>query len=316
MASFGIDSSNYRSSAAVYHADGRYSSHRRLLPVALGQKGLRQSDAVFAHVKQLPELVSNTLGEIDVSALRGIGVSDRPRRLVESYMPCFLVGVGLAKTLAASLGLPLYRFSHQEGHIAAALLSADCLHLLQRPFVAFHVSGGTTEALLVHPADLGFSVEIIAKTLDLNIGQVIDRAGVMLGLSFPSGEALERLAENGRSPIPIRPCLKGVDPALSGVENQCKKLLNSGAAPADIAAFTLEYAAEVLWRMSTKLREQYGDLPFVYSGGVMANAMIKRRLGALPDTYFASPELSGDNAVGIALLAELALEKDSCNKSV
>lgn len=316
MSAFGIDSSNYRSSAAVYHPDSTYCSNRKLLPVALGEKGLRQSDAVFAHTKQLPEMVSRTLAKTDISALRAIGVSDRPRRLEDSYMPCFLVGVGLAETLSSALKLPLYRFSHQEGHIAAALLSADCLYLMREPFVAFHVSGGTTEALLVRPAARGFETEILAKTLDLNIGQVIDRAGVMLGLPFPSGEALEHLAAEGKPPKAIRPCLKGCDPALSGVENQCARFLQEGAKPADIAAFTLEYAAEVLVQMTVALRERHGELPFVYSGGVMANAMIKRRLSAFSHTFFASPELSGDNAVGIALLADLALEKDSCNRSV
>lgn len=315
MLAFGIDSSNYRSSAAICFNDGTYISNRRLLPVPLGERGLRQSDAVFAHTKQLPEIVTQTLADINTSDIACVGVSDRPRRLENSYMPCFLVGIGLAETLAAALRVPIYRFSHQEGHIASALLSADCLQLIDKPFIAFHVSGGTTEALLVEKDDLGFKTKIIAKTLDLNIGQIIDRVGVMLGLSFPSGEELESLALKGVVTKKIKPTIKGFDCALSGIENQCAKMIKDGETKENIAAFTLNYVAEVLAVMSAKLREEYGNLPFVYSGGVMADSIIKNRLVS-NTSFFASPELSGDNAVGIALLARLALEKESCNKSV
>lgn len=308
MLSFGIDSSNYRSSAAVCFNDGYYISNRKLLPVPLGERGLRQSDAVFAHTKQLPDIIKQTLAEINTGDITCVGVSDRPRRLENSYMPCFLVGMGLAETLAAALRVPVYRFSHQEGHIASALLSSNCLQLIDKPFIAFHVSGGTTEALLVEKSELGFKTKIIAKTLDLNIGQIIDRVGVMLGLSFPSGEELESLALKGVVTKKIKPTIKGFDCALSGIENQCANMIKDGENKENIAAFTLNYVAEVLAVMSAKLREEYGNLPFVYSGGVMADSIIKNRL-ASDASYFASPELSGDNAVGIALLARLALEK-------
>lgn len=315
MLAFGIDSSNYRSSAASFSDEGNYISKRMLLPVALGERGLRQSDAVFAHTKQLPDIIRQVLADINTSDIRCVGVSDRPRRLEGSYMPCFLVGLGQAEILSSALRVPIYRFSHQEGHIAAALLSANCLHLMYKPFIAFHVSGGTTEALMVEKNDLGFKTEIIAKTLDLNVGQIIDRVGVMMGLSFPSGEELEKLALEGEVVKKIKPTIKGFDCALSGVENQCAKMIKDGAKKQDIAAFTLNYAAEVLAVMSAKLREKYGNLPFVYSGGVMADSIIKNRL-ASSNAYFATPELSGDNAVGIAMLAKLALENNLCNKSV
>lgn len=310
MLSLGIDSSNYRSSAAVIDKDNNYISERKLLYVALGERGLRQSDAVFAHTKQLPGIISSVLDNTDCTDINCIGVSDRPRRLNDSYMPCFLTGVGYAEVLSSALGVPLYRFSHQEGHIAAALLSAGRLDLIDKSFIAFHISGGTTEALLVSPAEVGFKTEIVARTLDLNIGQVIDRAGVMLGLTFPCGEELEKLALKGVSPRKARPCLKGCDCALSGVENICKTMLLEGESPENIAAFTLEFAAETLCGMTLRLKEKYKDLPFVYSGGVMADKIIKDRLCHVTEADFASLELSGDNAVGIALLAKLSQENN------
>lgn len=308
MITFGIDSSNYRSSAAAFSGDS-YISKRSLLPVPSGERGLRQSDAVFAHTKQLPQIVGDVLSSVDVKSISAVGVSDRPRRLNDSYMPCFLTGVGLAEVLAKALSVPLYKFSHQEGHIAAALYSAGRMDLINSSFIAFHVSGGTTEALLVSPAEIGFKAQIIAKTLDLNLGQVIDRAGVMLGLSFPAGEQLEILAQKGVYKSSLKPCIKGCDCALSGVENTCQKLLKNNEPPENIAAFVLNFAADTLCQMTLAIKEKYGDLPIVYSGGVMADEIIKNKLKAVIDADFASTELSGDNAVGIALLAKLQMEK-------
>lgn len=308
MITFGIDSSNYRSSAAAILNDG-YISKRQLLPVPMGERGLRQSDAVFAHTKQLPGIVSDVLSQVDVNDIAAIGVSNKPRRLEDSYMPCFLTGVGLAEVLSKALSVPLFNFSHQEGHIAAALYSAGRMDLIGSKFIAFHVSGGTTEALLVTPSDIGFKTQIIAKTLDLNLGQVIDRAGVMLGLPFPAGEELEKLAQNGVYKKSLKPCIKGCDCALSGVENTCQKLLNQNESREDIAAFVLNFAADTLCQMTLAIKKEYGDLPFIYSGGVMADEIIKNKLKSVVNADFASTELSGDNAVGIALLAKLQMEK-------
>lgn len=309
MATFGIDSSNYRSSAAYLKDNLEYISNRKFLPVANGERGLRQSDAVFAHTKQLPLIVKELLSLVDVKSIEAIGVSEKPRRLEESYMPCFLTGLGLAEVLSAALNVPIYKFSHQEGHIAAALLSANRLDLYNKTFIAFHVSGGTTEALLVSPSETGFKAEIIAKTLDLHLGQVIDRVGVKLGLDFPCGEELEKLALYGKSPKMPKPCIKGFDCALSGVENIADKMISSGESKEDIAAFTIQFAAKTLCEMTLKIKEKFAELPIVYSGGVMANNYIKSELKKITNANFASIELSGDNAVGIALLAKLCLEK-------
>ena len=301
----GLDTSNYTTSVCVYDSvSGEVRSERKLLPVRSGELGLRQSDAVFHHVQQLPELVEKALYDIG-GDIRAVGVSSRPRAVEGSYMPCFTVGTAVARSIAAALNAPVYQFSHQQGHIAAALYSIDRLDLLDKPHVAFHVSGGTTEALLVNSDEGYLSTRLIAKTLDLNAGQLIDRVGVMLGLGFPCGKELERLALSCDEPVRVRPTLKGLDCCLSGGENQAKKLRDEGRSDAYIARFAIEYIRAAIGGMSSRIREQYGDLPFVYAGGVMSDSIIRDRLTAESDCLFSLPEYSSDNAAGIAVLASV-----------
>lgn len=148
----GIDTSNYTTSAAIYESPHNVLlQEKMLLPVKKGEKGIRQSDAVFHHTVQLPEIIDTLFKKTGKRDIAAVGVSYAPRRLEGSYMPCFLTGISAATAVSRALSVPLYRFSHQEGHIAAALYSADRLELLNEPFIAFHVSGGTTEAVLVNP---------------------------------------------------------------------------------------------------------------------------------------------------------------------
>ena len=302
----GIDTSNYTTSAAIVDGDGRVIANCKCpLPVAEGACGLRQSDAVFSHIKNLPVLMQTVRPYLQGGDLVAIGVSEAPRRAEGSYMPCFLSGVAAAEAASAATGVPLYRFSHQCGHLAAALLSSEREDLFATPFAAFHVSGGTTE--LVHVKGFsndGFSVELLGGTADLNAGQVIDRVGVMLGLRFPCGPALETLAEDAvRVPRP-RISVKGYRANLSGVENQAQKMLRDGVEPSVIAAYVLDFVAETLAALSSELRNSCGELPIVYAGGVMCNKRIRARLSAFGDTAFAEPSFSADNAAGIALLCK------------
>ena len=287
----GIDTSNYTTSVCLYHAeDGSVISKRKLLPVRDGELGLRQSDAVFHHVQQLPDLFSQAFAEYK-GEIKAIGVSYAPRTVEGSYMPCFTVG--------------LYTFSHQQGHIAAALYSINRLDLLHQPHIAFHVSGGTTEALGVNMDEGFLSTRLIAKTLDLNAGQLIDRVGVMLGLHFPCGKELEQLALECNETIRPKTTLKGCDCCLSGGENMAKKLLDEGKSPAYVARFTIEFISRAIEKMSEKIREAHGDLPFIYAGGVMSDSIIRDQLTARSDCMFAFPEFSCDNAAGIAVLASV-----------
>lgn len=308
----GIDSSNYTSSAALYRTgEGMLANCKQLLPVKPGELGLRQSDAVFHHVKNLPGIVEEALriGRQDCGlgfSLSGVGVSVRPRDAQGSYMPCFLAGEALARSVAVALDIPVYTFSHQAGHIAAALYSAGRMEWMERAFLAFHVSGGTTEAVLAEPDEKTvFRCTIVAQSLDLKAGQAVDRVGGMLGLPFPAGPHLERLAEGGESPLRVKPTLKGADCCLSGLENQSRKLLEQRARPADVARFALESVCAALDGMAAVLLREHGPLPLVFAGGVTSNAMIRRRLTEKYGAAFAQPAYSADNAAGIALLASL-----------
>jgi N6-L-threonylcarbamoyladenine synthase len=306
----GIDTSNYTSSVAVCSLDGKvlYSA-KSPLPVKEGECGLRQSDAVFAHVKNLPELMRSLKGAVGTCNIVGVGVSQTPRRAKGSYMPCFLAGVASAESLSVSSGCEVYGFSHQEGHVAAALYSASKLDLIGSTFAAFHVSGGTTDILLVQPCDneVGFSLERIGGTLDINCGQAIDRAGVMLGMGFPCGAELERLAidyfanRGGKTGATV--CVRGLDCNLSGLQNKAQKLWSDSSDKEAVAAYVFDFVSKTLEKLTASLREKYPDIPIVFAGGVMSSSIISKRLkNRFGGIYFAEPAFSSDNACGIAVL--------------
>ena len=302
----GLDTSNYTTSAAIYDSSNDSVLHsRKLLPVREGELGLRQSDAVFAHVKQLPDVVSGLVSD-RLCRFEGVGYSARPRDVEGSYMPCFLVGEMLARVMASQSAAPLYPVSHQAGHVVAALYSAKRLDLLQKEFVAFHFSGGTTEGLLVRPSrEHVMLIKQISGTLDLNAGQVIDRVGVMLGLPFPAGKHLERLALTCEMPLRTEARIKGMDCCLSGVENQCKSLYEKGSSKSTVARFCLDSVIAAVQAMTQAVILEYGDLPRVYAGGVTSCSLLRDSIEQWLGGVFATPELSSDNAVGVAVLAYL-----------
>lgn len=306
----GLDTSNYTTSAALYFDDEIINS-KKLLPVKAGEKGLRQSDAVFHHTKQLAE-VTEPLFEQALSRnveLCAIGVSNAPREVEGSYMPCFLVGEMLARVLAQSKGIPAYAFSHQQGHIAAALFSADKLSLIDEDFLAFHVSGGTTEALLVSPdKEKIIKTKIVAESSDINAGQLIDRVGVMLGLGFPCGVELEKLAEKCEEDIRVKVSIRDGNPSLSGIENQYKDLQARSAPVEYIAKYAISAVQSALDGMCEYLTNEHGKLPILFSGGVASNRAIKKSFSEKYGAYFAEPAFSADNAAGVAVLAKIKHE--------
>lgn len=288
-------------SAAMFNGE-KITGAKKLLPVERGKLGLRQSDAVFYHVRQLPEVLESLpFGNGNITAA---GVSNRPRSVEGSYMPCFLAGCCAAKAISLSLNVPLYTFSHQQGHIAAALYSAGKLGMLNERFIAFHVSGGTTEALLVTPdkEDI-IKTEIVAQSLDLKGGQAVDRVGKMLGLGFPAGAELEKLAIKTDKKFKIKPCIKGVDCSLSGIENKCNDMLLKAYPKEEIASYCIQSVLAALDGMAEALLKKFGALPLVFAGGVMSNGIIRRKLTEKYGAFFAEPEYSSDNAAGIAVLA-------------
>lgn len=299
----GIDTSNYTTSVALIDDDKKVIQQKKLLPVKKGEIGLRQSDAVFHHTSQLYALYADLVKDIDPRNIKAVGASVKPRPVEGSYMPCFNVGANTARVISSTLNIPMYEFSHQEGHISAALYSSKAEQLFNREFLAFHVSGGTTEAVLAKPKGFGFDLKIAAETLDLNAGQAIDRVGVMLGLSFPCGKELEKLALSYDGELRVKkPTLKGENCCLSGIENICKNLYDNNSSKEYIAAYCLKYIENTLSEMTDRLLEKYGNLPLLYAGGVMSNSIIRKSFENKYGAYFAEPEFSADNAAGIAYL--------------
>ncbi len=305
----GIDTSNYTTSCALYFFEtGEVVQKKKLLPVKEGELGLRQSDAVFHHTVQLPELMTELFDSFS-GEIAGVGVSDAPRRIEGSYMPCFLAGVNGATSFALASGTRLLRFSHQQGHIAAAVYSVGKPELFQSPFLAFHVSGGTTDALLVKPdKDDIISCEMLASSLDLKAGQAVDRVGVMLGFPFPAGKYVDELALRSEKKYKINVKLKDGNCCLSGVENKCKAMLQSGESREDICRYCIDYVMAALTKMAEYQLEKLGDMPILFSGGVMSSKVISAELTKRFGAYFAKPEFSCDNAAGIAYLTYLKNE--------
>lgn len=301
----GIDTSNYTTSAAVATAEGKVIANLKLpLPVKSGECGLRQSDAVFAHVRNLPTLMER-LGEVTRQyEVAAVGCSVRPRSVEGSYMPCFLAGRATVGAFAAACHAPIFECSHQDGHIMAALYSSGhAEELLQQPFAAFHVSGGTTEMLHVEPNENGFSVTLVGETADLNAGQAIDRVGVMMGLDFPCGKKLERLSDGfaGRVPKPKITVKDGVC-NLSGLQNLAEKLWTETKDESAVSRYVLDFVGQTLRAMTANLDEKYPGISIIYAGGVMSNRYLQAMLGLRENTYFAEPQFSADNAAGVALL--------------
>lgn len=306
----GIDTSNYTTSVCLYdNVTDTVVQKRKLLPVSKGELGLRQSDAVFHHTQQLPLLIEELFNECDcdVADIKAIGASFTPRKMQGSYMPCFTVGSGIARILGAILNIPVYELSHQQGHIAAALYSTNQLDLLNKRFLAFHVSGGTTDALLVNDemADDVLPVKLVGKTLDLNAGQLVDRVGLMLSCSFPCGKELEQLALRCDRVVKAKPTVKSTDCCLSGVENICKKAIDNGEDNTYVAALCLKYIEESLFKMTENILGIYGDMPVVFAGGVMSNSIIRSNLTSKLSCTFCEPQYSTDNACGIAVLTSI-----------
>lgn len=301
----GIDTSNYTTSVGAVDTDGGLIANVKVpLPVKEGERGLRQSDAVFAHTKNIPIAMEELKKHIGTDVPVAVGVSKRPRNVDGSYMPCFLSGVAAASGISTTAHIPLYSFSHQCGHIMAAIYSSRRFDLLSKEFCAFHVSGGTTEMLYVSPVQDAFSAEIIGGTLDVNAGQLIDRVGVMMGLKFPAGPALEQLALENKKKIPKRKVsAKEFYLNLSGLENVAKKLYDDTADKALTAAFILNSVSDALIYLCDTYEASHGNGEFLFAGGVMSNSIIKNKISARFAASFAEPSLSSDNAVGVAMLA-------------
>jgi N6-L-threonylcarbamoyladenine synthase len=304
MLTLGIDTSNYTTSAAVFDGEN-YEMSRKILDVKEGSRGIRQSDGVFIHNREMPQMIEERLNGIN-EKISAVGVSTRPRSVEDSYMPVFTVGHGYARAVSAALGVPLYEFSHQDGHIMAGIYSARANELLEKPFISVHLSGGTTEILRSEYDGYNFKNEIIGGTLDISAGQLIDRVGVAMGLKFPCGKALEELALSADKCDKLPFSVKGAYMNLSGIET--KLIRKTDGADAKTARTVLCYIRDALIKTIGDAVKETGIKEVLIAGGVASNSIIRDGItnGLDANTHFASKELSTDNAAGIAILAHNA----------
>ena len=301
MSVIGIDTSNYTTSIALFDGVGGVNCSK-LLPVNQGELGLRQSDAVFAHIKSLPELSGRLFSDSPVGEITAVGVSTRPRAVEGSYMPCFMVGYSHAKMLSDLLKVPLIEVSHQQGHVAASLWSAGHLELMDQPHLAWHLSGGTTELLLVEPDGKNVKCTKIGGTTDISAGQLIDRTGQMLGLPFPSGKYLDQLSKDGILKETFKVKCPGMEFSLSGVQNKVQQFHEKHQIPAETAAYALRCVIQAVFMATNNALKEYPGMPVVFSGGVASNSLLRELVKPL-NPIFSEPQYSTDNAMGVAVLA-------------
>ena len=302
----GIDTSNYTTSLALMDLKGNLVSEaRRLLPVQEGSLGLRQSDALFQHVKNLPELCRALLEAVGEYRLVGVSGAIKPRPLEESYMPVFLAASSYGETISQIMQVPFFPYSHQEGHIEAGLWSAKIQ--FEQSFLAFHLSGGTTELLLVRPEKEGYHIDIIGGSSDISAGQMIDRVGVRLGLPFPAGPHLEALAnkwKGGNSEVPMS--IKGTSISFSGPETFFQRLIVKGTPPEEIAYLVLQCIGKSLAACIKNAGKQQKQENILLVGGVASNQIIKHilenKLEKAQRLCFGEAKYCSDNAVGISAL--------------
>ena len=248
-----------------------------------GELGLRQSEALFQHVQRLPGQVEKLAQSGLLRDIRAVGASTRPRAVEGSYMPCFLAGTSQGQSMAHLLGVPFFAVSHQQGHLAAAAWSAGHLELMDRPFLAWHLSGGTTELLRVWPDGVNVQAEILGGTSD----QLYD-----------SGSDCKT--------YPVK--LNGLTFSLSGMENKVRQLHEKGASAGEIARFVLDLVADVVLRTTQAAQKEYPGLPVLCSGGVASNRRLRQVMESGCGALFSQPQYSTDNAMGVAILTQRLLE--------
>ena len=302
----GIDTSNYRTSLAAVDAEGNIIANcRKLLAVKKGERGLRQSEALFQHVENLPILAHDLFKIIDSNDISCISISTRPRPVKGSYMPVFNAGASLGRSLAAALNVPLYEFSHQEGHIEAVRYGSPLRDTTR--FISFHFSGGTTEAVLVEEHDGHTDYSIIGGSRDISYGQLLDRLGVSLGMKFPCGEEMDAIACAVKTePLKVTgiKCRDGYI-NLSGTETMYNRLIAT-VDDAQLISSVFRNILDSIADMTRQLSRKYEIADFLYAGGVSSSSFIRESLPSIMGDdircVFGDPVLSSDNAAGTALL--------------
>ncbi|MGI6587797.1 MAG: O-sialoglycoprotein endopeptidase [Peptococcia bacterium] len=314
----GIDTSCYTTSLAVVDERKKLLAEKRIiLPVSMGKQGLRQSTALFYHLQNLPQASQKLFSVLNGREIKAIAVSARPLPRENSYLPVFVAGLSIAESLSVVWDIPLIKTSHQEGHIMAGIWA--CKEHPGKEFLALHLSGGTTELLLVqekqqHP--LKYESKVLGASQDLHAGQLVDRVGVALGLPFPAGRHFEKLAAKveNKTEVKIPSAVQGYKISFSGAETQAKKFLKQGISPQEIARAVEDCLAVTVEKVVRRAIEETGVQKVLFVGGVMANTHLRQRLrkrlehpAVNAQLYFPQPEFNSDNAVGVSLIARSAI---------
>ncbi len=299
----GIDTSAYTTSVAVVSGSDILIDKRKMLAVPPGSRGLRQSDAVFAHIKNFPELFKDIC--IEPAGIRAVAYSEKPCPRDGSYMPVFCVGASHAAAVGAAASADIYALTHQHGHIYACFFGNS---IEDGVYGAFHVSGGTLDLLRVSVQN-GIVKEIrpLGGSLDLTCGQLIDRVGVAAGLGFPSGAQMEKLYRPGADRLSVH--VEGLNANLSGAETQAQRRLKNGEDAALVCSSAIDCAAETIARLLVNAANLCGLKSFLFTGGVICNTIIREYIENMCarnglGCIFAQKNLCSDNACGLALAAE------------
>ena len=330
----GMDTSCYTTSVALLDEAGALVGEaRQVLSVKPGRCGLQQSEMVFQHTRNLPRLVEEAVEQVLQSGmvegaevgsagatglaglaaagyeLAAIGVSGYPRPLENSYMPAFLAGLSVARSLAAVTGAKLEVISHQENHLESGLWSAGGPDVER--FLLLHASGGTTDVLLAERQQDGrYRITEVGGSLDLHAGQFVDRIGVALGLQFPTGPALEALAQQAELPLELPVSVRKLQVSLSGPCTAALRKLEAGAEPAALALGVEHALAETFARVLRNGAQEYRVRDVLLVGGVGSNKYIRqhveKKLAKLRypvRLWVPEGRFSCDNATGCAAFA-------------
>ena len=302
----GLDTSNYRTSVALVSLRGDILLNiRELLPVAAGERGMRQNEAVFAHLKQLSAMERHIREAAGGTGIEAVAASISPRDGEASYMPVFQVGTSFGRMMAALLEVPFFTTTHQRGHLAAALIGTALEN--ETEMLALHLSGGTTDLLCFRNG----SLTQLGSSLDLHAGQLVDRAGVAMGLRFPAGPELEALARRGGSRGLLGCSMADRDRSchFSGAQAQISRWSASGEMRReDIAAELYDLLARTITRLVAAGVRDTGIRKVLITGGVASSELLRTMLNErmrkqrLPEPVYGRPDLSGDNAVGVAMI--------------
>ena len=301
-----VDSSCYTTSVAVVSKGEVIFDKRKMLSVQKGKRGLRQSEAVFMHVKNFRELFFDYAGK----GIKAVACSASPCLREGSYMPVFCVGESVAISCTSALGVPHYALSHQHGHLYAAFFGNN---ITDGRYCAFHVSGGTLDILSVFIKEgIVTEIEPIGTTLDITCGQLIDRVGVAAGLEFPSGAQMERLYTKNGTELSV--CVNGLNANLSGAETQAMRMLKDGVDKTLVCSGVIDCVSETIIRLIKNAADMTGIKNFVFTGGVICNKIVRGEIAKACQSgrmnyLLAKKEYCTDNACGLALAAEILHNK-------